>query len=676
MAKGLSDVASVATGMAGEARQQQQEADRAAEQLAAEKEVTRIRQLEAIDKERLRQQTEDAKLQAGNAVVRYELDSDLVLRQWDEKLARGEVDAGQYQDKVAADLRKLGQNIASEVPELGRQQFEVGVRGAGAKNVMKVRDRVEKHVEGQRLGQLELGRENLLRLAVTDLPQALGMAKGMYGEAGPFAGIKGPEAAAKAGQAFKEQATRAHFTARVGQAQGSYQQLGALRKEIAANGDLDPMQQSAMLSSIDSRQQILENRATAGRERAERQAQAALTGLQTLADGGFPVSAAYASEVMAKLKGTGHEAAAREILSGVAETAGFGSKPVAEQDRIVQEMIADAAGTGVDPAQSKRLNKLIGIRDASARDFATNAWRAAADRGQIDAIPPLDSSSIGGLVQSLGDRLQLIDTVDQAAGRPVSPLQPEEVAGLSRMLGALAAPERAELLGEVHKTIGPQRMMALSAQLMKDDPTAAVVAAATANSIKTDAGESVGALILKGEEAIKGKRVKIDDMAGFGIQSEMREALGDAIASPAAADAAVSAAMKVWAAKAADGDSISYREALQAVTGKIVEHAGRKTLAPTGWTADEFERAIEALDAPTLAAATGNQPLFVAGQPVDAESLAKQLDKLALKQGSNDRYALQLGQNLVTDEARRPVYIRLDKPGPAPGFFERIFGAQ
>ena len=86
-----------------------------------------------------------------------------------------------------------------------------------------------------------------------DLPSALRQADGLYGPDGPYAGILGAKKAQEQGQRFREGATRTHYLNRVTGAHNSSKDLGLLRAEISKNSDLDPNQQSTLISSIDSR---------------------------------------------------------------------------------------------------------------------------------------------------------------------------------------------------------------------------------------------------------------------------------------------------------------------------------------------------------------------------------------------------------------------------------------
>ena len=72
---------------------------------------------------------------------------------------------------------------------------------------------------------------------------------------------------------------------------------------------------------------------------------------------------------------------------------------------------------GVTPDSDEQLRKASQIRDRSRRDYAANAWQAAADRGQIDDIPPLDTSSTMGMVRSLSSRLEVLPSIEIAAGQ-------------------------------------------------------------------------------------------------------------------------------------------------------------------------------------------------------------------------------------------------------------------
>jgi len=642
------------------------------EAIATEK--AELKRQQEADKLAANKQEADDKLSAGNALIQYQLDSDAVLREFDGALKSGELSPQEYQDKIAGRFKALGQDVAGQLSETAKPMFNAGVQKSAMKNVLAVRDRVSAHQDEQLMGKLTKSTEQLERLATGDLNQALSAGKGLFSEWGPYAQVHGADKAAEAGAKFKERATQSHYRAKLADASQSPVDLKELRQSVAGNGDMDPMQQSAMLSSIDSRMSVLDNRRQAAIAKRDRQAASAVKSLQSLADGGFPISDAYASQVAAQAKGTSMAGTVKEIMKGAAESAGFGSMSVDQQTAAVQKMTSEAAAKGVTPATSKRLQKLMKIRDATARDYVADPWQAAADRGQIDGIPPIDHTSVEGLAASMQSRMEQIDTIEQAAGRPVSPLQPKEAEAVARMLDSMAANEKAAMLGELSESVGPDRMMALAGQLSGGDETLGVVAAAQAQGLKTPDGQNLASLIIKGDEAIKGTRVQVDDAAGDGIQAEMREYLGDAIASPVARDAAVNAAIKVWAAKEAEGNSIDYDEALEAVSGAVVDHGGRKTLAPIGWTADDFERSLSDLSAEAITAKTGGASMYVDGAQIQPDQLAEQLESMQLQQGRGNKYMMLSGGVPVTDEQRRPIYIELDKPAPQPGMWERIFG--
>lgn len=672
--QGMHDVAGALAGIAEDRQHAQNERDRIDEQKAAADAVGQQQARNEAERQRMAQSIADAKLAATNGLVEWELQADGIKRAADDDLAAGRLSPDQYSGRLAGDIRKMQQGLAERMPEMARGDFEAGIVKPAAKFELSMRDTLTKHHDGMRLAELDRGAENLARLAVQDLPRALKAGEALFSNTGLYAQIKGPEAAAKAGQRFQEQAGRAHYQARIAGAQNSAQALAGLRAEVAKAAALDPMQQTAMLSSIDSRMGVLENRAIAARERADKRAAKAVTDLERLTEGGFPVSAEFAGEVAAAVKGTDQAERARQLLSGAAAVSRFASRPVPEQQAVVAQLTRQAAEQGLDPDQADQLRRLQAARDRSANDYRENPWQAAADRGLLDAVPALDVSSLDGALSGLNERVALLPGLEQAAGGPVSPLQPEEAQGLAAMLGALDAPERARTLAMISNTVGEGRMMALAGQMAKGDPTMAVVAAAEAQSLRMESGESVGALILQGEQAIKGKQVKVEDLPGEGIQFQMREALGDAITNPQARNAAVDAAVKVWAAKAVTGDSIDYEDALQAVTGRIVEWGGGKTLAPVGWSEDEFERAIEGLDAAAIEQQAGGL-LFVGGRSITAEQLAGQMEDVRLRQASgNGRYAVQVGSQLVTDESGRPAYLTLQKPGPAPSLWQRLTG--
>ena len=673
--RGLQEIAQVMGGI-GNARinadqQAQDAADRKAEQLAAATAVEQRRQAEAAqaqkEREAIKRAEDAARVVAGNRVNEI----DLAIGETESVLA-GELKAGKikpqdFVSKMQAQADKAIAELGKDVPESARTQFDLSVGNMRTRLIERGRSTLGKHQDDTMLAELDKGGELLQRQAVKDLPSALRQADGLYGPDGPYAGILGAKKAQEQGQRFREGATRTHYLNRVTGAHNSAKDLGLLRAEISKNSDLDPNQQSTLLSSIDSRTAVLQSKADAWSARNEKKVTAAFDALAKFDERGLPASPAFAAQTMALLKGTQYEGAAKEILSGSAQNAGFGAKPLADQRTILEGAVAQAKAQGATPESIKRLDRLQRMHEGKARDYEKDPWAAAAERGDIDAVPPIDISNPANVAKAMGDRMALAEVLDQQVGRTVSPLRPDEATALTQAISSMAPTDQATMLGQLRQQVGPERMAALSAQMSERDPTIAIAAAAEATDQRTSGGESVGSLVLAGREALKNKLVKIDE----GLNREFFDALGDAIRDPNAKREAINAAVQIYAAKEASGNGISVEEALQAVTGSIAEHAGQRTLAPSGWDADKFERAIESITPETLASQFAG-PLVVAGSPITPEQIAGQLEDVRLIAVGDGRYSMQIGQNLVTTAERRPAYIRLADPGEAPSIGDRI----
>jgi hypothetical protein len=473
---------------------------------------------------------------------------------------------------------------------------------------------------------------------------------------------------------FREQAWRSHFTRAIEDNRDNPAALNALRGRISGTQALDPNQQTALLTSIDTRQTLLENRGRAAAEASDRRAQQAFTALQSLDAQGLPIDPGFLSATMARLKGTPLEEAARAIASGSAASAKFGSLSVREQDAVLADEYAKAAKAGVDPARSAHLAKLRGIRNASEAAYKADPWQAGVERGQIEPPAPLDLSDPNKAMESFTARMAQAPTIDRLAGRQVSPLKPDEARQLGDMLDRMPIPERTRFLGGIGKVIGGRRLEDLSRQLGAKNNELGIAAAMEAHQFRTQSGRSVAELYLEGADAIKTDRVKLGTTEAQTMRADVYDRIGDAYTSPAAREAAVDVAMKLWAREAVAGKSLSAGEAVRMSTGGIMEIAGHKTPMPYGWTEDEVRWAINRIDGAAIAAAAGTtaQPgaplkgnetrVRVGDSLMTASELAAQIQSVQLRSAGSNRYVLQVGNQIVTREDRTPFTISLVKP--------------
>lgn len=279
----------------------------------------------------------------------------------------------------------------------------------------------------------------------------------------------------------------------------------------------------------------------------------------------------------------------------------------------------------------------------------------------IDDIPPVRLDSLEGAGESLTARMALAPTIDNAAGRPVSPLRPEEAAGLADALDALPIPERTRMLGAIQQAIGPDRMRAVSEQMKAKSSTLGAAALYQAQGLKTQTGANLGELVLKGADARKHKTVKVDERPEFGLEARIRKELDGAYATPKAVDAAVEATVNVWAGLAADGRTVDAKEAVKIATGGVMEHNGQKIPIPYGWDERKVKRSIASITPDVIRAQMGNLPALRdgSGHPLLPEDVAAVLPRAQLRSAGQDRYAIRVGDRLLTVDGRHAFALKL-----------------
>lgn len=633
-------------------------ANQQAQDIAAREAEKRDRAFEIERREAAAEQRRIDSINAGNAAVEYEIGLKAARVEVDDQLARGQITPEQYQSKMQEFASKRSGELRGGLSANAQIDFD---RASLRPTRMAELDTIKAlgaNRKREAVAALDKAGEDLTRLAVTDLQTALARGAALYSRDGLYASQIGIDQAQKQGQAFKESATRAHFASAVTASQNNPRALADLRKQIGSNQDLDPNQQNALIGQIDSRTSVLENRVIAAQQRADRQRDQSLQALQTMVEQGLPIDPAYLDRTMLTLKGSPQAATAAALVKGSVETAGFGSMSVSEMDRQLEQMRKQ----GLDPTSSKLYQKRLSIRNAAESAYRTDPWRAASERGVIDTIAPLDTSSLSALSTSLVGRMVEATAVDMAAGRVVSPLRPDEASGLADTLNALPVQERTKMLGAVHQAIGPDRMRALAEQMKAKDTTLGTVAAAQALGLKTQGGLNLGEIVLRGADARKTGLVKDNDAIWRQVQDEVVKQLDGAFATPPATNAAVEAVMNVYAGMTADGRRPSASEAIVAATGGIMDYNGQKIQIPYGWDAARVRKSITEITPDWIRGQSPAQAYRVGpgGHLLGAEDIAHAVPRAQLRAaGYGGRYSIRIGENIVTDENGRPVTIGL-----------------
>ncbi|UQO04983.1 hypothetical protein L0Z13_11575 [Burkholderia multivorans] len=249
----------------------------------------------------------------------------------------------------------------------------------------------------------------------------------------------------------------------------------------------------------------------------------------TLVNEGKQLSPEFTNQLLTSTQGTSVAGAVRELIGMASQRAGFASASLAQQAATLQQYQAEAVTRGTDPDQAATVKQLEQIHTASVAAYKADPWNAALDRGVLQGVPQVDTSSVPGLVTSLASRAQAAGAVEQAAGRRVSLLTPDEAQTVLTAVDALPIDTKAQALNQIGQAFGNAgRIADLAAQWKEKSPAMALALKAGAadaggRPLMTTSGAPLSTFILAGAQALKDKTVKIDDVAGTGMRATIGE---------------------------------------------------------------------------------------------------------------------------------------------------------
>ncbi|HDR8931685.1 TPA: hypothetical protein QDA84_001711 [Burkholderia vietnamiensis] len=399
----------------------------------------------------------------------------------------------------------------------------------------------------------------------------------------------------------------------------------------------------------------------------------------TLVNEGKQLSPEFTNQLLTSTQGTSVAGAVRELINTAGQRAGFASASLPQQAAMLQQYQTEAATRGTDPDQAAATKQLEQIHTASVAAYKADPWNAALDRGVLQGVPKVDTSSVPNLVSSLTARAQAAGAVEQAAGRRVSLLTPDEAEKTLTAIDALPIDTKAQALNQLGQAFGNAgRIADLAAQWKEKSPAVALALKAGAADVGgkpllTTSGAPLSTFILTGAQALKDKTVKIDDAAGTGMRATIANAIGDALP-PEQADDAKEAAYFIAAGSAARGgrsqpSSTDVQNAISGATGGISTTGGQQingkpnvVAMPYGWREDDFQNAVKSVTAANIEN-PGVDSVFANGHEIPVADFVKQFASYRLvRVGVRGTYAVSTGSKFVTDKTGAPVTVHLMFP--------------
>ncbi|HAV37454.1 MAG TPA: hypothetical protein DCX52_14060 [Massilia sp.] len=512
--------------------------------------------------------------------------------------------------------------------------------------------------------------EQFQRAAMRDLPGAINQWNGAVDTMGPAAGWD-PEKIATAKQAFKENASYNFADATLeGAAQtGNADLVRAAREKLEGpEGEaIDPARRTALITKAYGFENGIKAAGVREAERLKREQEArenkardAFKDAQGLVLNGRYLSTEYISELSAITAGTSAAPAVQELVRAQAAVAGFASLPLSQQTATIERRRAAGStpGMGVSVDEEQMTAAMERIRDGSVRAYAENPWTAAQERGVIPRAPALQLNDIAGAQAVLAERMKQIGTVEAAAERKISPLQPQEAEQIGRMVQSLPPDQQSAALASFGKMIGDaDRLAALAHQIDAKDKVLGT--AMMIGDLQTTQGRYLSELVIKGARAIKDKAIMMDERKETGWRGAIANEIGDAFPNQEVREKMVEAAYYVQAGFAAEGGGADISRAVRMVAGRIVEHNGSKIPLPRGMEEGTFEKRLASIKPADLAAQAPGGSVFIGKTAVPIEQFVNSLPDAALVHAGQGRYNIRAGMGLVTNAQGKRITIEV-----------------
>jgi hypothetical protein len=507
--------------------------------------------------------------------------------------------------------------------------------------------------------------EQFQRAAMRDLPGSILQFDQAVDVMGPQAGWDAGKLA-QVKQAFKE---GAHFNFANATLEGAAQTgnldlIRAARQKIEGpDGEaIDPTKRTTLIT----RAYAYENGILASNQReaekTAREAQArendgvsAFNEAFDLMSKGRYFSQDYINELTARTAGTKVAPQVLELVKAQKDVAGFATLPLAKQEAEIERMRAAGSDpkSGTNPVAQKVQEQLQRIYDASAQAYKENPWKAAQERGVIQDAPTISLNTVQDAQAVLAERMKTIGQVEVAAGRKISPLQPDEARGIGRLVRSLPPDQQSSALASFGAMIrDPDRLTDFARQIDANDKVLGT-AMMFANQ-QTTQGRYVSELILKGDRAIKDKAIVVDNLKETGWRGAIAKEIGDAYPNQELRQRIIDAAFLVQSGFTAEGQGTDTSRALRLTAGRIVERNGGKIPLPAGMEESEFEKRLKTV---SLSTPDGNVRVGAATVPV--ADFAKQLPDARLEYAGQGKYAVKAGMGYALRSDGKPLIVEV-----------------
>lgn len=621
----------------------------------------RLSRQQAMEQEQALRQREAAdKAKATMLVNQVETDLDVLADEVSVGIQSGQIDKTKAQEEWE---RRYRARIAQALPDIPAEHQEIAqmaAQGRAQRLGRAVSRAVLQRDQADTRAGLESNLEQAQRIYLQDPAAADEMAQQAIESLGPFSGLD-PAQLGRLHQSWKENTRLNKATVMITDARRDNQALSKVEK--ALEGDefsaLDPQRKASLLGQIEGykvaniqRAEAEMRRRQAEEERRLRIAGAQFDAAQSIITQGKVLSPDYVEQVSRAVEGTPYAAAFRETLKQAPERTAFGVQPLAVQQAALNQARAQLNAQGTNPEAEERFKALEKIYEQARRDYSEEPLQAALERGVIQSLAPVDTSSVQGLVSTFRERIDQASLTRQQTGAPVSPLLSQEAEKVGQMIAILPVDQRASAVAQIAQTIGPEQASVLGRQIAPKDKALGIAFGMA--GAKTTNGRYTSELVLRGAQAMKDRSVKADNTAVTGVRARIAEEIGEAYLNQEVRDTMIEAAVLAEYGLQAEGSG-DIRRSVRLVTGGIAEQGGKKVPLPYGMDQETFSRRLRELTPVDLQTAQ----VFVGGQELSAYKLLEQLPTLPLIHAGQGRYAVQAGGTVVARPDGRPLILEI-----------------
>lgn len=505
--------------------------------------------------------------------------------------------------------------------------------------------------------------ETAQRLYLSDPAQADEMIRRTFEQQGPFSGLD-TQQLTRLQQNWRESTRFNKAATMVQDARNSNGTLDQVSKALGGDefADLTPERRLQLTTQIEGFKTSNIQRAEAARARAEAQqrahlerAQAAFNTAQGIVMTGKALSPEYITQLSEVVRGTPFAQALPDMVKQAPEMSAYGMQPLPVQDQILQQTRAILNAKGTSPELERRVTQMERINQQSKNDYREEPLLAIQDRGLIQSVAPLDTSSVAAIVQGMSQRTEQARIASGQVGHAVSPLMRTEAEQVAKLLQALPNNQKSTALDQIGAAVGPEMASALGRQIAPKNNEIGISLGMAGD--KTTAGRSAAELVLIGAQAIKDRAVKEDSASVTGIRAQVAAQIGDAVVGPAR-ETLINAAVYVQYGLMAEGSGDLDR-AVRIATGGITQRGSRKIVLPYGVTPNEFDKKLRQLTPASVAGQLPDGNVYVGKTPVPADEFMRSVPNATLVSNGKNRYNIQAGASLVTNSNGLPVVLEV-----------------